>query len=109
MLELAKAFIIAGGATTVVVAVAVLPCPPFVEQTLLVVLFLTPALVPVTLTLKVQELFVANVAPDKRIEPDPPVAEIVPPLQELVNPFGVATTKPAGKVFVKPTPVSSTG
>ncbi len=37
----------------------------------------------------------------------PAIAVIVPPPHEPVSPFGVATTRPAGSVSVKPTPVSA--
>ncbi len=50
--------LMAGGATTVKVAEAVFPFPPLVELTWPLVLFLTPFVVPITLTLTVQELFV---------------------------------------------------
>ncbi len=69
------------------------------------VLSFTPAVVPVTLTEKVQEPLLARVAPDRLIEPDPAVAVIVPPPHEPDSPFGVATTKPVGNVSVKPTPL----
>ena len=49
-----KALVIVGGATTVRVALAVPPVPPLVELTAPVVLFRLPAVVPVTLTTKVQ-------------------------------------------------------
>ena len=44
-----------GGATTVSNAEAVLPVPPLVELTVSVVLFLTPAVMPVTFIEKVHE------------------------------------------------------
>jgi hypothetical protein len=71
-----------------------------------VVLFCVPAVVPVTFTEKLQEELAANVAPDRLTEPDPAVAVMVPPPQEPARPLGVATTSPAGRVSVKPTPVS---
>src|SRR6516162_2235034 len=48
----------------------------------------------------------ASVAPVKLIDPDPGAAVIVPPPQDPLTPFGVATTSPAGSVSVNPTPVS---
>jgi hypothetical protein len=50
---------------------------------------------------------VATVPPEREILPDPAAAVTVP-LHVFANPFGVATTKPAGKVSVKATPLSAT-
>jgi len=92
-----------GGAMTVVVSLAVLPVPPFVEVTAPVVLFFTPAVEPVTVTLNVQL----------------PLAAIEPPLNAIVSgavvvnvpPHWVveeaATVKPAGRVSVTATPVKA--
>ena len=49
-----KDLMIVGGATTVTLAEAVFPVPPFAEATLPVVLFLSPAVTPVTVTLNAQ-------------------------------------------------------
>jgi hypothetical protein len=46
-----NALLITGGATTVIVAIAVLPVPPFVAVTAPVTLFFTPAVAPVTVTM----------------------------------------------------------
>jgi len=54
MLAEPKDFVIVGGATTVRVAVPVLPVPPFVEDTLPVVLVETPAVLEVTVAVTVQ-------------------------------------------------------
>ncbi len=54
-----------GGATTAIEAEAVPPVPPSVEVTAPVVLFLAPAVVPVTFTEKVHELLCARVAPER--------------------------------------------
>jgi len=99
---------VAGGpaAPTVTLADAVPPVPPSTEVTALVVLFFVPAVVPVTFALKVHEALPASVAPVKLMTPDPAVAVIVPPPQLPVRPFGVETTRPAGNVSVKPTPVN---
>jgi hypothetical protein len=43
-----------GGATTVIEAMALVPVPPLAELTLPVLLFFTPAVVPVTVTLNMQ-------------------------------------------------------
>jgi hypothetical protein len=100
-----KAFESVGGATTVIEALEVLPTPPSVDVTV-TLLFLTPADVPVTFTLKVQEVLVAREAPLKEREVAPDVAVIVPPPQEPEIPFGLATARPAGRVSVNPTPVN---
>jgi hypothetical protein len=94
----------AGGATTVIDAVAVLPVPPSVELTL-TLLFFTPAVVPVTLTENVQLSPPASVAPLKLTLDEPASAVIVPPPQDPVRPFGVETSRPAGSVSVNPIPV----
>src|SRR5712692_9270690 len=101
-----------GGATTVSVAVLeVVPVPPSVEVTALVVLLLLPAVVPVTFTEKVHVEPAAgdavSVPPDRLMLPLPATAVIVPLPQEPVNPLGFATTTPAGKLSVKPTPLSA--
>jgi hypothetical protein len=85
----------------------VLPVPPFVEVTLPVVLTNWPEATPVIFAVSVQELVAAMVPPVNETLPDPATAVAVPP-QVLVNPFGVATTSPAGSVSVNATPVSAT-
>src|SRR5215470_1449871 len=90
---------------TVSVAVATLPFPPSIEVTAEVVLFFRPAVVPVTLTWNVHTLFAASVAPDSLTPPLPAVAVMVPPPHDPLRPLGVATTRPAGRLSVKPTPV----
>ncbi len=62
-------------------------------------------MVPVTFAEIVQEVFTASVPPERLIDPDPATAVAVPP-QVLVSPLGVATTRPAGRLSVKATPVS---
>src|SRR5215470_3582224 len=106
MLEGWNTLAIDGGATTLMLAEAVPPVPPSVELTFPVVLFCSPAAVPVTFTEKVQELLAARVAPDRLITFVPAVAVIVPPPQEPVRPFGVETTRPAGSVSLKAMPLS---
>src|SRR5438046_3025590 len=100
-------FAIDGGASTAMLAEAVPPVPPSVEVTLPVVLFFTPAVVPCTFTETVHEALVARVPADRLTEPEPATAVAVPP-QVLLRPFGVATTRPAGKLSVKATPVRAT-
>jgi len=95
-----------GGATTLMLAEAVPPVPPSVEVTLPVVLFCVPAAIPVTFTENVQEDDAAMLAPERLITFVPAVTVIVPPPQDPVRPFGVETTSPAGRVSLKPTPVS---
>ena len=95
------------GAVTPRSADAVPPLPPSVEVTVLVVLVFVPSEVTFTVTLKVHEALAASVAPDRVTDPDPAVAVMVPPPQEPVNPFGVETMRPEGKVSVKATPVSA--
>src|SRR5579864_5799358 len=86
---------IVGGATTVRLADAVPPAPPSVEVAAPVVLFCTPAAVPVTFTLKVHDALADSVAPVRLTLPDPAAAAIVPPPHVPVTPLGVAIRKPA--------------
>ena len=107
MLAAPNALMMTGGATTVMEALEVLPVPPSVEVTW-TLLFLTPAVVPVTLTETVQVALAASVPPERLMLPDPATAVAVPP-QVLFRPFGVATTRPAGKLSVKAIPVRLAG
>src|SRR5258708_10289154 len=91
---------------TVRLADAVFPAPASLEVPLPVVLFFNPALVPLTLTENVHEAFAAKLEPDRPILPPPAIAAIVPAGQAPLNPFGVATTTPAGRTSVKLMPVS---
>ena len=84
---------------------AVLPLPPSVEVTALVVLFCIPELMPETFTAKLHETPAASVAPARLMLADPAVAAIVPPPQLPLSPLGVDTIIPAGMVSVKPTPL----
>jgi len=107
MLAAPNAFAMLGGPITVMLAVLlVAPAPLSFDEIGPVVLFCTPACTPVTFRLIVQEPFAARVPPVRLMEPEPAAAVVVPP-QLLVNPFGVATTKPAGRVSLKATPVSA--
>ena len=80
---------------------AVLPLPPSVDVTAVVVLFFVPAVAPVTVTLNVQSLFAASDPPEKDmvlgvvVDSDPPQVAVGPP---------VATVRPAGNVSVNPMP-----
>jgi hypothetical protein len=105
MLAAPNALMITGGEVTVMEALDVLPGPLSVAVTW-TLLFFTPPVVPVTLTLKVQEVVLARVAPERLTLPEPATAVIVPPPQEPVRPFGVETTRPTGRVSVNATPVS---
>lgn len=105
MLAAPKALMMMGGARTVRLAEAVPPAPASVEVTLPVVLFFTPAVVPVTFTEKVQLLLLAMVAPESETTPLPAVEVMVPPPQLPVRPLGLATVRPAGKLSVKPIPL----
>ena len=99
-----NALVIAGGATTVMVVDAVEPVPPSVEVTGLVVLVFAPAVVPVTLTWKTQNVAGPTLAPASVMALA--VVVIEPPSQVPISPLGEATARPAGRVSVKPTPVS---
>jgi hypothetical protein len=105
MLAAPKALEIVGGPTTVMLALEVLPVPPFVELTV-TLLFFTPPVVPCTLTTTVQLAPAASVAPLKATEEDPAVAVAAPP-HVLLRPDGVATTKPAGKLSVNAMPFNT--
>lgn len=101
-----NAFDIDGGATTVIEALAVLPAPPSVDVMLPVVLFLTPAVAPVTSTVTKQ------VPPAESI-PEPNVSAVSPGLGANVPPqesllLGVAATcSPDGSGSLNPIPVSA--
>jgi hypothetical protein len=90
--------------TTVIWAEAVPPFPASVEVTALVTLFCTPEPEPATFTAKVHEALAARLAPDRLTLFEPAAAVIVPAPQLPVNPLGVDTVSPDGKVSVKPMP-----
>jgi hypothetical protein len=100
----------AGGATTVIAAVLlVAPVPASLEVIALVVFSFVPEVVPFTPTVKVQVEPAAgeavNVPPDRLTLLLPAIAVIVPLPHEPVT-FGVgATTSPAGRLSVNPTPL----
>jgi hypothetical protein len=104
IVEAPNALLMVGGATTVKLAKAVVPLPPSVELTALVVLFCTPAATPATLTEKVHELFAAIVPPVRVIEVLLFFAVIVPDPQEPVRSLGAATWSPVGRLSVNATP-----
>src|SRR5262249_17082729 len=100
-----NALLMVGGATTVIVAVLLVPPWPLsFELTLPVMLLWSPAPVPVTFTEKLHEPLAASVPPDKLMTLFVPVR--VPPPQALLVALGV--DKPPGRVSIKPTPVRLT-
>ena len=94
------------GPITVICADAALPFPASVEVTALVTLSCAPAVVPATFIAKVQEAPAARLAPERLMLFEPAAAVMVPPPQLPVNPFGVDTVSPAGRVSVKPIPLN---
>ncbi|HKV41952.1 MAG TPA: hypothetical protein VJX67_22300 [Blastocatellia bacterium] len=100
-----NALLIVGGANTVRVAVLLAaPVPPLVDETKPVVLFLTPAVVPVTSTFTVHVPLGAMVPAlnVKLVSPAPGVK-----VPQPGTAFGVAATcNPAGRASVNATPVS---
>ena len=97
--------LIVGGLATNSVAEAEPPVPPLVELTGPVEFRYEPVNELVTFTATVHELLTGIVPPVRETVPEPAVA--VPP-QVLIKPFGVATTRFAGKLSVKATPASAT-
>src|SRR5215467_7448751 len=101
-----NALLMVGGATTVTVALAVLPLPPSVELTC-TELLLSPAVVPCTFTETAHEALAASVPPDRLTELAPAVAVGVPP-QVLLRLGVEATTSPADRLSVNDNPLSVT-
>ena len=93
------------GPTTVIWAEAVPPFAASVEVTALVTLFCTPAAAPATFTAKVHEAPAAKLEPDRLTLFEQAAAVIVPPPQVPVNPLGVDTVSPDGRVSAKPIPL----
>ena len=86
--------------------------PVSVEVMLPLMFVYCPATFPNTLTEIVQLAFAESVAPLKLIMEVLAVAVVVPPVrvptvQEVANPFGLATNNPVGRVSEKPTPVNA--
>src|SRR5262252_3744314 len=105
MLDAPNALLIVGGATTVIIAVLLVPpVPPFAADTVPVVLFLTPAVVPVTVTVNVQFVLVPIAPPLSEIMFGAVVVSVPPP-QTVELPVG--TVSPAGNVSVNATPVNA--
>ena len=108
MLAGANALVMVGADTTVKVAEAVVLVTPLLEVTVLVVLFLLPAVLAVTSTLTAQLLLTGMDPPLRLIEPAPAFAVKVPP--QVLPVFGMAaTTTPEGKVSLTATPASARG
>jgi len=95
------------GALTVNVSEAVFPVPPFVEDTAPLVFAYVPILEDVTLTVRVQLLPAATVAPLKLTLPPLAAAVTVPAVQVVEAPGVAAFCKPDGYVSEKATPVSA--
>src|SRR6478752_2002395 len=107
MLAAQKALAMLGGPITVTLAVLlVAPAPLSFDEIGPVVLFCTPAATPFTFSVMLQLAFAARVPPVRLTEPDPAAAVTVP-LQVVLSPFGVETTRPAGSASLKATPVSA--
>ncbi len=64
-----------------------------------------PAVLPATISVKLQDAVEARVASDSRMLLDPEVAVMIPAPQSPVRPTGVDTTRPEGNVSVKPIPL----
>ena len=97
-----NAFVMMGGPTTKMLAVACPPGPLWSDVIGEVTLFFNPGVVPVTLTVIRQAVIGAPFV--RAIVFEPLTAVTVPP-HEPTSPFGVATTRPGGNVSVKLTPV----
>jgi hypothetical protein len=98
-----NALLIIGGATTVIDAEAVLPVPPFVALTVPLVLFFTPAVAPVTVTVIVQLPLDARLPPLKLIW----FGDVVVSVPLHCDEVPVTTVNPAGSVSVNVTPVKA--
>jgi hypothetical protein len=95
-----KDFRTVGGATTITLAFEVFPAE--VTATLL---FCTPAAIPSTFTVNVQDPLTASVAPARLTEEEPTTAVMAPPPHDPVRPLGAETCSPAGKASVNAMPV----
>jgi hypothetical protein len=95
--------VMAGGAITTSVAEALFPAPDTAAETLPVTLFFTPGVVPVTVAVRVQVPKAPTVALLTMMLLGRPLTLNVPHPVPLTDP--VTTTKPAGRISLKPTPV----
>src|SRR5258708_26433716 len=89
MVDGLNTFAMEGGASTFTLADAVPPVPPSVDLTFPVVLFCTPAEVPVTFTAKLHEVLCARVAPHQLITVVPCVPVMAPPPPPHLRPSAV--------------------
>jgi hypothetical protein len=103
MLGAPNALLRMGGAITVIEAFEVFPVPACVDVAV-TLLFLIPAVAPVTSREIVQEELTANV-PAARLMDEAPAAAVMVPVQVVTTFGGVPTTKPAGRLSVNVTPV----
>src|ERR1700688_4535314 len=85
-----------GGATTVTEALEVFPVPACMDV-VVTVLFLIPAVIPVTSSEIVQDELTASVPAD-RLTNEVPATAVVVPVQVVTTFGGVPTTKPAGRL-----------
>jgi hypothetical protein len=99
-----KLLLIVGGPNTVTLAEAVFPVPPLVDVAA-TELPCSPAVIPVTFTLKTQESPATSDAPDKLTVDAPAVAVMVPESHVPLIELGVETTNPAGSISVNAIPV----
>src|SRR5262249_17699623 len=103
-----NALLIVGGPTTVSTAwLLAAPVPPSFEAGPLAVLLFAPAVVPLMLTVSVQDCPCINVPPPQFNVVSPAVAFQVP-LQVPPMPVGFATCNPIGRLSAKLIPVRST-
>jgi hypothetical protein len=103
-----NAMLTVGGAATVIMALAVLPVPPFPELTV-TLLVSTPDVVPLTVATTVQEFpGVAMDAPPSEIVPELLTA-VTDPLQLLLGTGGFTTTMPLGRLSINVIVVSAPG
>jgi len=102
MLAAPNILAIIGGATTVMLADAVSPVPPFVAETLPETLFFTPAVAPVTVAV-IMQLLLGAIDPPLKLIVFGAVLVTVPPHCVEVP---LVTVNPAGKVSMNATPVS---
>jgi len=95
---LAPKFLLAtGGATTVMLAMAVLPVPALLELTV-VLLFFTPAVVPCTVA-ETEQLLLAAMLPPVSVSVKPPLPTVAVPPQVLLA-VGLEAIKPKGNESV---------
>ena len=104
MLAAPNALMITGGATTVTLALDVFPVPAVVALTV-TLLFLTPAVVPLTFADTVHDVPGARLAP-LRLTDEEPFTAVAVPVQVLFRLLGVATIRPDGKLSEKAIPFS---